>query len=118
MFEVLEKIEGKNFWEVRISDDTSTTDRPIFHYTIPKKGCPFTIHELAVRGAEECAEARGLIIMREYLHNIPIFTTIYAANSRQVFCIRSSDHERAKPVDLQTGINKLKEKIKSKNDKS
>ena len=103
LFQLIERVPGRNYWRVQISDDTSD-DRPVFECKIPRtsKQPPFTPDEIAIAGAQECMEARGLVVLQEFTDNIPIFTAVYAANGRQVFCVRSSDPSRAQPVDLNT----------------
>lgn len=106
MFQVVEKIEDQNYWHAKIRD-AIVGDEPEFRYCPPKKGCPFTIQELANKVAGELNEARGTITLQEFVDNIPTFVCIFASNSRHVFCLISTDHERMKPVDL----NKIPKKF-------
>jgi len=113
MFEVITVEKGKNYWHAKISD-AIVGDEPEFRYIVPKKGCPFTVQELANRVAGELNEARGTIILQEFTDNVPTFACVFISNSRQVFCVRSTDHERIKPVDVKDIPKKFAAALKMK----
>lgn len=102
MFTVVERALGQTYWDARIAD-AQVGDEPEFRYTPPKKGCPFTVQQLANAAAGQLTEARGLVTLQEVRDGIPTFTAVFAANGRQVFCLRSTDVQRAIPVDVDAG---------------
>lgn len=93
---------GANYWLARIRD-VIYGDEPEFIYRPPKKGCPYTVQELANRVAGELNEGTGFFTLREFRDGVPVFACAFASNGRQVFCVRSTDSDRAEPVDLTAG---------------
>lgn len=108
-FAVVERQPGINYWHFRIAD-AIVGDEPEFTHAPTKTGYQFSIQELASRAAGELNEARGTVAMQEFRDGIPTFSAVFASNGRQVFCIRSTDHERAKPVDLTAAYKWLVER--------
>jgi hypothetical protein len=98
MFQELEhRPEEPRFFHITLRDAISSGHEPIFRYQPPKKSKhpPFTIQQIANAAAGELNEARGLICIQEFVEGIPVFTAMFASNSRQVYCLHSSDQERA-----------------------
>lgn len=102
MFSLVEHTPGANYWHSKITD-AIVGDRPEFRYTPPKKGCPYTVQELANRVAGELNEATGWLTLTEYTDGVPTFASVFASNGRQVTCIASTDAERAEPTDMSAG---------------
>lgn len=110
-FAVTEIVPGRNYWRLQITDNAcpefwgyaggpGASNRTEFRYTPPKKGCPFTVRELALAAALRMAEARGWLTTQEFTDGVCSFSAVFVADSRHVFCVWSTDPERAKPVDL------------------
>jgi hypothetical protein len=99
LFQVVEHRPGETYWSFTLRD-AIYGDEPEFRYEPPKKGCPFTVHELAVAAACELNEATGRITIEEVIDGIPTFTAIYISDGHSVYCAWSTDANRAKPVDI------------------
>lgn len=96
MFLVVEAVPDENYWHGRIQD-TMSDDQPEFRLDMKKswKGqCPYTIQQLANCMAGQLMEARGRIVLTEFRDGIPVFTSVWISNSRQVMCVQSSDPAR------------------------
>lgn len=91
--------DSGHWWDVRISD-AIVGDYPSWRYEPPRKSKhpPFTAHEVAVAGAAELNEGRGLVTLTEYVGGLPVFAGAFVANGSQVYCVRSTDPSRAEPV--------------------
>ena len=102
-FQVVEFRPGDNYWTITIQDPTDANDRPTWRHDVARsrQARRFSPDELARAGAGECMGRRGLVFLTEHRDGIPVATFCYASNSRQVFPIASSDHERVRPVELQ-----------------
>jgi hypothetical protein len=106
VFAVPEVVPGANCWHGKIDDacdpltNRENHDRPEYLYRPPRTGCPFTAQELAVGLGLHCAEGRGLIVLREFRDNVCVFFALFAGNSQQAICIKSSDSTKAEPVDV------------------
>lgn len=102
-FQVVTYTPGETYYEITLREAAYVLTNgyePIFRYTPPQKGCPFTVQQLAEAGAAEMTEGRGLICVQEIRDGIPIFTAIFVGDSRHVYCIRSSHPARLTPVHL------------------
>jgi hypothetical protein len=100
-FTVVVDCPGDTYWHVRIVD-AIVGDEPEFRYVAPKRSKfpPFTVQEIANAGAGHLNEARGLVEVVEFIDGNPTFSSLFASNGRQVFCVWSTDPARAAPVDL------------------
>jgi hypothetical protein len=85
---------GKTYWHFKIRDSI-VGDEPEFRYIPPERGCPFTVEELVSTAAEELSEARGFVQAVEFRNGIPVFSALFSADSRQVFCLWATDARRA-----------------------
>lgn len=99
LFEIIERAPGVSYWHARIAD-AIVGDEPEFRYATPRKGCQFSIQQLANAVASELNEARGRFSLQEVTDGIPTFTAWFVSDSRNVICVRSTDHARQSPIDV------------------
>lgn len=109
-FVEVERVPGENYWHAVISDAIHG-DRPEFRYVPPKRGCPFTPQELANVVAGELNEGRGYLILQEFADGIPVFSSAWISNGRQVLCHRSSDHARQPETDFRAALSWLRREV-------
>lgn len=93
MFQIVEPQPNVNYWHVKIKD-AIVGDEPEFRKTLPKSRANWpTPQQVANAGAGELNEARGIVSLTRYEDGIPVFSAQYAANSREVFCLWSTDED-------------------------
>ncbi len=91
LFQVFEPVPGDNYYHVRIRDQQDEHG-PEFIHRLPRKAAPrWTIYQVAVAGAAECAGGIGVIVVTRYRDGVPVFSGAWIGNGRFVLCCRSSD---------------------------
>jgi len=98
---VVEAKKDDNYWLVRITDAMSgdvVSDRPYFRGHIAKRGPRHTLHEVAVRGAEECQGGRGLVQVTRYQDGIPVELGVFISTGRYVWQVTPDSLGRLRRV--------------------